>query len=74
MPEQVLAATTTEIREYPLPEIPSDAGILKIEAAGVCGSDWQTFQTGRPAESLSHIGCTLVQVYLWHRTRRPRWI
>ncbi len=28
-----------EIRSYPLPEIGEDEGILKIELAGVCGSD-----------------------------------
>jgi threonine dehydrogenase-like Zn-dependent dehydrogenase len=54
MQERVLAATTfgafkTEIREYPVPDIPPDAGILKIEAAGVCGSDWQAYQSDRPA-------------------------
>ena len=59
MPEHVLAATTigvfkTEIREYPFPEIPPDAGVLKIEAAGVCGSDWQAYQTDRPARIMGH--------------------
>jgi threonine dehydrogenase-like Zn-dependent dehydrogenase len=59
MPERVLAATTigafqTELREYPFPEIPPDAGILKIEAAGVCGSDWQAYQSDRPARIMGH--------------------
>ncbi len=59
MPERVLAATTigafqTEVREYPFPEIPPDAGILKVEAAGVCGSDWQVYQTDRPARIMGH--------------------
>ncbi|HXP86491.1 MAG TPA: zinc-binding dehydrogenase [Bryobacteraceae bacterium] len=59
MPERVLAATTvgafkTEVREYPFPEIPTDAGILKIEAAGVCGSDWQAYQCDRPARIMGH--------------------
>jgi threonine dehydrogenase-like Zn-dependent dehydrogenase len=44
MAEPVLAAVRvgvrqTEMRELPLPEIPADAGLLKVEAAGVCGSD-----------------------------------
>ncbi len=30
----------TAIHEFATPEIPSDAGLLKIEMTGVCGSDW----------------------------------
>jgi threonine dehydrogenase-like Zn-dependent dehydrogenase len=59
MPERVLAATTigrlkTEVREYPFPEISADAGILQVEAAGVCGSDWQSYQLDRPARIMGH--------------------
>lgn len=59
MPEKVLAATTTgrrtiELREYPLPDIPQGAGLLRIEAAGVCGSDWQTYNTDKPARIMGH--------------------
>ena len=44
MPETALAAVKvdaqkTEIRDLPLPEIGEDAALLKVEAAGVCGSD-----------------------------------
>ena len=59
MPERVLAATTigafqTELREYPFPEIPPDAGILKVESAGVCGSDWKSYQNDGPARIMGH--------------------
>ncbi|HEV3331276.1 MAG TPA: zinc-binding dehydrogenase [Bryobacteraceae bacterium] len=55
----IRAATTigplkTEIREFPFPEIPPDAGLLKIEAAGVCGSDWHAYNSDRPARIMGH--------------------
>ena len=59
MHEPVLAATTlgalkTEIREYPFPEVPADGGVLRVEAAGVCGSDWQAYQAERPTRIMGH--------------------
>lgn len=33
----------TEIREFSLPEIPADAGLLKVECVGVCGTDVHTY-------------------------------
>lgn len=35
---------TTELREFPLPEIGPDDGLLRIEVAGVCGTDWEIYQ------------------------------
>ena len=44
MSEKVLAAlkvapATTELREMELPEMPPDAALMKVEVAGVCGTD-----------------------------------
>lgn len=44
MKETVLAAVrtrpgTTELREFPMPDIPDDAALLKVEVAGICGTD-----------------------------------
>jgi threonine dehydrogenase-like Zn-dependent dehydrogenase len=42
--EKVLAAVrtapeTTEFREYDMPDIPDDGALLKVEVAGICGTD-----------------------------------
>ena len=44
MGEQVLAAVRTgagktELREFPMPDIPEDGALLKVEVAGICGTD-----------------------------------
>src|SRR2546423_10271781 len=44
MAERVLAAVRTgprrtELREFPLPRIPDDGALLKVEVAGICGTD-----------------------------------
>jgi threonine dehydrogenase-like Zn-dependent dehydrogenase len=44
MTETVVAAVrtapkTTELREFPMPEIPDDGALLKVEVAGICGTD-----------------------------------
>jgi threonine dehydrogenase-like Zn-dependent dehydrogenase len=44
MAEQVLAAVRTgpgktELREFPMPDIPDDGALLKMEVAGICGTD-----------------------------------
>ena len=49
MSEKISAATLvspgkTEIREYPMPEISPQAGLLKVEMAGICGSDRLGYQ------------------------------
>lgn len=44
MAEQVLAAVRTgpgqtELREFPMPDVPDDGALLKVEVAGICGTD-----------------------------------
>jgi threonine dehydrogenase-like Zn-dependent dehydrogenase len=48
--EKVLAAvrtapSTTEIQEFPMPDIPEDAALLKMEVAGICGTDVKLYKT-----------------------------
>ena len=38
----------TELREFALPDIPTDAGLLRIDATGICGSDWPMYQSEKP--------------------------
>lgn len=40
----LLGPEKIEIREYPLPEIPPDGGLVAVERAGVCGSDVKYFR------------------------------
>ena len=44
MAERVLAAvrtapSTTELREFPMPDIPPHGALLEVEVAGICGTD-----------------------------------
>ncbi len=45
-----VARQKTEIRQLLVPQIPLDAGLLKVEAVGVCGSDVHTYLEPMPAE------------------------
>ena len=49
MAEKVLAAvrvgpSRTEIREYPMPDIPEDGALMKVEVAGICGTDVKLYK------------------------------
>src|SRR5262245_12669971 len=37
----LLGPDKLEVREYPLPDIPADGGLVKVEMGGVCGTDVQ---------------------------------
>jgi len=39
------AANKTEIREYPMPDVPDDAALMKVEVAGICGTDVKLYNT-----------------------------
>ncbi len=43
-----VGSVKTEIREFPLPEIPTDAGLLRIAVTGICGSDWGMYKNDKP--------------------------
>src|SRR6201998_3209944 len=34
----------TEIREYPMPDIPEDAALMKMEVGGICGTDVKLYK------------------------------
>ncbi|MFC0527503.1 zinc-dependent alcohol dehydrogenase [Phytohabitans kaempferiae] len=51
MTEKVLAAVRTgartiEMREFPLPDIPADGALIRVEVAGICGTDVKMY--GKP--------------------------
>ena len=49
-----IAPKRTELQAFPLPAIPADGGLLRIEAAGVCGSDWPAYQRVAQPKILGH--------------------
>jgi threonine dehydrogenase-like Zn-dependent dehydrogenase len=47
--EKVLAAvrtgpSRTEVREFPMPDIPEDAALMKMEVGGICGTDVKLYK------------------------------
>jgi threonine dehydrogenase-like Zn-dependent dehydrogenase len=47
-----VAPYRTELRELPLPEIGEDDALLEVEAAAVCGTDWEVYGRERLAREL----------------------
>lgn len=59
LPRSTLAVVTvgpsrTELRELPLPVIGADAGLLMVEAAGVCGADVRSYPRQLPPRVMGH--------------------
>lgn len=59
MAQKSLAALTTdimktEVREFDVPDIETDAGLLQIEAAGICGSDWGSYRKSKTPRIMGH--------------------
>ena len=57
LPERCRAAVatepcTTEGRDLPLPALGPDDGLLRVEAAGICGSDWELYRRERRGRGL----------------------
>ena len=55
MAEKVLAAvrtgpSKTEIQEFPMPDIPEDAALMKMEVGGICGTDVKLYAHPPTAE------------------------
>ncbi len=38
----------TELREFRIPDIPPDAGLLRVATTGMCGADWPMYQNEKP--------------------------
>ena len=43
----LLGPDKLEIREYPIPDIGADGGLVKVEMGGVCGSDFKYLHGGK---------------------------
>lgn len=51
----MVASKQTELRDFALPEIPPDGGLLRVLAAGICGSDIPAYtDMSRGARILGH--------------------
>lgn len=46
------APSTVELCEVPVPEVPDDGLLLRVDACGICGSDLRRWREGPPAEAM----------------------
>jgi threonine dehydrogenase-like Zn-dependent dehydrogenase len=55
MEQQVLAAVRTgpgmtELRDYPMPQVPDDGALMRVDVAGICGTDVKMYAAPRITE------------------------
>jgi threonine dehydrogenase-like Zn-dependent dehydrogenase len=53
LPAKTLAAVAvnvreTQLRELPLPDVALDGGLMRVDATGICGSDWPMYLNAKP--------------------------
>ena len=51
----------SEIREFSVPAIAMDSGLLRVEAAGVCGSDISAHSETAPERILGHENVGIIE-------------
>jgi threonine dehydrogenase-like Zn-dependent dehydrogenase len=50
----VVGHKASAVREFALPDVPADAGLLRVEAAGVCGSDVGSYDHDSTRRVMGH--------------------
>ena len=59
----LLGPDKLEVREYPMPDIPADGGLIKIEMGGVCGCKRPALRGERDAVAAVEVGDEVLQVF-----------
>ena len=72
--EKVLAAvrvgpSKTELREFPMPEIPEDSALMRMEVAGICGTDASSSCKTPPSNTPVIMGHENIGAYRQGRSR-----
>ena len=47
-----VGASKMEMREYPMPDVPDDAALLKVVVAGICGTDVKMYKKPQKDEQV----------------------